>query len=114
MDEAERLCDRLVVIDHGSVVAAGSPGGLIDEFGGGVRVRFTHAGDPLPWLPAVPHVTAVDNDGARYEVRGDGPVLAHVGAALIGHGIEPMDLRAERPTLEDVFLALTDGGEPAA
>jgi ABC-2 type transport system ATP-binding protein len=108
MDEAETLCDRLAVIDDGTVTAIGTPQGLIDEYGGGVRVRFTHAGD-LPWLADVPHVGAVTRERDRHEVRGTGPVLAYVGAALVEHGIAPTDLRAERATLEDVFLALTDG-----
>jgi len=37
---------------------------------------------------------------------GDGPVLAHVGAALVSHGMEPTDLRIHRATLEDVFLRI--------
>ncbi len=109
MDEAETLCDRLVVIDHGRVAAEGTPQGLVDRYGGGVRVRFTSSSDVVSNLEALPHVSQISRDGSRYEVRGDGPVLAHVGAALIGAGVEPTDLRAERPTLEDVFLALTDG-----
>lgn len=109
MDEAETLCDRLVVIDSGTVVATGSPQELIERFGGGVRVRFTHGGDELGWLMHVPHVADVARDRNRFEVRGDGPVLAYVAAALIGHGIAPVDLRQERATLEDVFLTLTDG-----
>ena len=48
-----------------------------------------------------------DGKGPRVEVAGDGPVLAHVGAALIAHGMEPTDLRLEQPTLEDVFLNIT-------
>jgi ABC-2 type transport system ATP-binding protein len=71
-------------------------------------VRFTHAGD-LPWIPEVPFVTAVERTRDRYEVRGDGPVLAHVAAALVARGIAPADLRTERATLEDVYLAVTSG-----
>ena len=41
------------------------------------------------------------------EVRGTGPVLAEIGAALVSHGIRPPDLRADQPNLEDVFLAIT-------
>jgi ABC-2 type transport system ATP-binding protein len=108
MDEAESLCDRLIVIDRGMVVAEGTPQGLIGRFGGGVRVRFTFDGTAdVRWLEAVPCVTAVSRDRDRYEVRGDGPVLAYVAAALVEHGIVPADLRVERTTLEDVFLALT-------
>ncbi len=108
MDEAETLCDRLVVIDSGTVVAEGSPQGLIERYGGGVRVRFSHDGDELGWLSEVSHVTSVSRDRHRYEVRGDGAVLAYVAAALVARGIAPVDLRQERATLEDVFLALTE------
>ena len=44
------------------------------------------------------------------EVEGSGPVLAVVAAALVNHGITPSDLRAEQPTLEDVFLTITGHG----
>lgn len=109
MDEAETLCDRLVVIDAGRVAAEGSPQELIDRYGGGVRIRFTSDHPDLEWLSGVPHVTTMEKDRDRYEVRGDGPVLAHVAASLVEHGIAPTDLRGERATLEDVFLALTEG-----
>ncbi len=111
MDEAETLCDRLVVIDRGVVVATGSPQQLIDLHGGAVRVRFTAHGD-LGWLAGVPHVRHVIADRDRFEVQGEGPVLTHVAAALLSHGIEAPDLRVERATLEDVFLRLTE--QPAA
>ncbi len=107
MDEAERLCDRLVVIDRGAVTAEGTTQDLIDRFGDGVRVRFTYDGPDLTWLTEVPHVATVHRDRSRFEVAGSGPVLAHVAAALVARGIAPADLRAERATLEDVFLALT-------
>lgn len=110
MDEAETLCDRLVVIDGGTVIAEGSPQGLIDRYGEGVRVRFSADGADLGWLTRVSGVREVLNDRGRYEVRGDGPLLANVAAALVGKGIAPLDLRAERATLEDVFLSLTRGG----
>ena len=108
MDEAEKLCDRLVVIDDGRLKAIGSPQQLIDQYGGGVRVRFSAEGADLRWLGEVTGVTEVIDDRGRYEVRGNGPVLAHVAAALVSHGLAPTDLRAERATLEDVFLSLTD------
>ena len=114
MDEAETLCDRLVVIDDGRVKAEGSPQQLIQTYGGGVRVRFTADGVDLSWLQTVTGVTDIDHDRGRYEVRGNGPLLAHVATELVSHGLAPMDLRAERATLEDVFLSLTSGqgGQP--
>lgn len=110
MDEAETLCDRLVVIDDGRVVAEGSPQSLIDQHGDGVRVRFSVSGDDFGWLNTVPNVKEVRRDRDRFEVVGDGPVLAHVAAALVARGMAPNDLRVERPTLEDVFLSLTETG----
>jgi ABC-2 type transport system ATP-binding protein len=107
MDEAETLCDRLVVIDNGIVIARGTPQELIDEHGRGVSVQFTAPGPQLDWLSTVPYVESVEREKDRYEVRGNGPVLAHVAAALVEHGQAPSDLRLKRATLEDVFLQLT-------
>ena len=109
MDEAETLCDRLVVIDKGVVVAGGTPGELIDRLGGGIRVRFTLDGEEPGWLASTPHLNSWTRDRNRYEVLGDGPVLAYVAAGLVEHGAVPADLRQERASLEDVFLRLTHG-----
>lgn len=111
MDEAESLCDRLVVIDEGTVKANGSPQELINRYGGGVRVRFTAEVEDLSWLSRVAGVGEVSEDRGRYEVQGNGPLLANVAAALVARGIAPMDLRAERASLEDVFLTLTQEPE---
>jgi ABC-2 type transport system ATP-binding protein len=111
MDEAETLCDRLVVIDRGTVIAQGTPQELIDQHGGGVNVQFTAPGAQLDWLSSVPNVESVQRDRDRYEVRGNGPVLAQVAAALIEHGQAPSDLRVQRATLEDVFLQLTSASQ---
>jgi len=107
MEEAERLCDRVAIVDAGRVVATGSPQGLIGEYAGGVHVVFTADAPDLAWLTDVPHVTSVQRHGPRVEVLGGGPVLAHVAAALLAHGLEPADLHLEEPTLEDVFLHVT-------
>ena len=109
MDEAEQLCDRLVVIDDKRVVAAGEPQELIDRYGGGVRVKFGHDGPDLTWLAEVPHVSGIQKERRGYAVTGEGPVLAYVAAALLERGLAPTDLRLERASLEDVFLAITDG-----
>ena len=113
MDEAETLCDRLVIIDQKRVVASGTPQQLIDDHGGGIRVRFTAPATDLPWLADVPYVSDVERDRDRWEVRGTGPVLAYVAAALIDHDLAPTDLRLERATLEEVFLAITEPDEAA-
>jgi ABC-2 type transport system ATP-binding protein len=107
MDEAERLCDRLAVVERGRVVALGSPAALIDEYAPEQCVLFTTDAPDLGWLSGLDHVRSVTRRGPRVTVRGDGPVLARVAAALVGRGVTPRDLRVERPSLEQVFLRLT-------
>ena len=107
MEEAERLCDRIAVMDAGRIVAEGTPQKLVSGHARYVTVMFSADAQDLTWLDAVPGVERVTRHGARVEVRGGGAVLAHVAAALVAHGIAPPDLRVEQPTLEDVFLTLT-------
>ena len=107
MEEAERLCDRIAVMDAGRIVAEGTPAQLTAQHAEYVTVIFSTDAPDLEWLKDVPHVDKVMRHGARVEVRGTGPVLAHVAAALVARGITPPDLHVEQPTLEDVFLSLT-------
>jgi ABC-2 type transport system ATP-binding protein len=106
MDEVERLCQRVAVINHGHVVALDTPARLVEQRAKQTRVLFTWGGEALPWLEALPHVHSVRQEGSQIEVMGDGPVFQHVAAALLQRGIEPADLRVERPTLEEVFLQI--------
>jgi len=107
MDEAERLCDRLAVIDRGCVTAAGNARDLVARARGGTRVRFTTECADLEWLRAVEGVTEVVRSGRDVEVHGGGALLASVTAALFERGIAPADLRVEQPTLEDAYVQLT-------
>jgi ABC-2 type transport system ATP-binding protein len=107
MDEAERLCDRLAIVDRGQVVALGTPQGLIDLHAPQVLVRFSTSEPDLDFLYRVPSVDSIQRRGDQVEVAGAGPVLALTAAALVERGVVPADLRAERATLEDVFLRLT-------
>jgi ABC-2 type transport system ATP-binding protein len=107
MDEAEHLCDRLAIVDHGRIAALDTPQGLINKLASRMRVVFTTDSDDLSWLDKVPHVTRVTRHGPRVEVEGTGPVLALVAASLVEHGIAPADLRLEQSTLEEVFLSIT-------
>jgi ABC-2 type transport system ATP-binding protein len=106
MDEAERLCDRLAIINDHRVVALDTPQGLIARYAPEVQVMFGTDEADLSWLASVPFVASVDVRGATATVTGCGPVLAHVGAALVARGLEPVDLRVRRPTLEDVFMRI--------
>jgi ABC-2 type transport system ATP-binding protein len=118
MDEAERLCQRVAVMDHGRIVALDTPARLVAQHATQVRVSFSWedasslpSSDALLWLEAVPHVRSVQRRGSQIEVEGEGPLFQHVAAALLQRGIEPDDLQVERATLEDVFLHLV--GVPA-
>jgi ABC-2 type transport system ATP-binding protein len=110
MDEAERLCDRLAVVDRGRVAALGTPQGLIDLHAPQVLVRFSTTAADVDFLYRVPGVETMSRRGEQVEVAGTGPVLALVAAALVERGILPADLRAARATLEEVFLRLTSHG----
>jgi ABC-2 type transport system ATP-binding protein len=107
MDEAENLCDRVAIVEHGKIIASDIPQGLIARHTSQVRVIFSSENTDLPWLEKVPGVKRVTARGQRVEVEGSGPLLALVAAALVEHGIVPADLRVEQPNLEDVFLKLT-------
>ena len=108
MEEAERLCDRVAIIDQGRVVALDAPDALIRHFHSEVRVRFSanNGFDPAPLL-AVPGVSRIERQGQEMLVYGTGALLARVAAALAERDLSPDDIRAERASLEDVFMALT-------
>ena len=107
MDEAEHLCDRVAVLDGGKMIALDTPQGLIDGLALPSVVRFTTFEPDLGWLEKLDVVESMTQHGEAVEIRGTGPVLALVASGLVAHGIIPLDLRVERPTVEDAFLALT-------
>ena len=109
MEEAERLCDRVAIIEHGRIVALDSPENLIREFGAESRVVFTAApGLDLEVLEGLSAVARTESIGDRVIVHGHGDELVvQVVNALSASGTPIRDLRTEQPNLEDVFLALT-------
>jgi lipooligosaccharide transport system ATP-binding protein len=107
MDEAEQLCDRLVVMDHGVIVAQGSPRDLIAEHSSRevLELRF-------PVDDHAPYAAQVEGLAERVEVLPDRLLLYvddgdRVTAAVHARGLEPMSSLVRRSTLEDVFLRLT-------
>ncbi|MEV1239253.1 ABC transporter ATP-binding protein [Nonomuraea sp. NPDC049750] len=108
MEEAERLCDRVALIDAGRVVATDTPTGLIAQVGGAQRLRFRPTApfsDDL--LLALPEVSEVARSGEQIVVTGTGDLATSVMLALARHEVVPADLRIEQATLDDAFLALT-------
>jgi ABC-2 type transport system ATP-binding protein len=108
MEEAERLCDRVAIMDHGRIVALDSPANLIRSHGAENRITFAADGACESKLQALAGVTRVDRDGGRVIVqgRGDG-LIGEVVNTLSANEFAFRDLRTEQATLEDVFLALT-------
>ncbi|MGW3602305.1 ABC transporter ATP-binding protein [Micromonospora sp. NPDC005161] len=114
MEEAERLCDRIAVIDRGRVVALDSPAGLVSAVVPEQRIRFRPSSpvdDRL--LTDLPEVSAVHRTGAQLVVTGTGDVLHAVTSVLARNQIIAADLRLEQSTLDDAFVELT-GHRPDA
>ena len=107
VEEADRLCDRVVIMRRGAVVAEGTPRAVAAGGGAATTVTFTDAELDIAPLRRLPGVVAVARTGPLVSVEGHGPVLAHVGAYLVAAGRPAGDLHANRPTLEDRFVALT-------
>lgn len=109
MEEAERLCDRVAIIDRGVIVALDSPQNLVDSLGDESRVVF-EANQPVDHalFAALPGVTRVEKIGERILVYGRkeglvGKVVNTLEAANLSYN----NIHSEQPTLEDVFLKLT-------
>ena len=114
MDEAERLCDRVAIVDHGRVIALGTPRELIARLGAEHVVEFTVTGGANGALDA----EALERlDGVRRARLHDGRwsleavVLARAVPAILGvlaaRGLPLEELVTHSATLEDVFVSLT-------
>lgn len=115
MEEAERLCDRLAIIDRGRVVTIDTPAGLMARATSGHRLRFRPSRpfeDEL--LTGLPEVASVTRTGDEVLVTGDENVLQAVTAALAQHEIRCIGLRVDQPNLDDAFVSLTGRSESLA
>jgi len=108
MEEAERLCDRIAVIDAGRLVAVDTPAGLVSTVDDTQRIRFRPSA-PLDEavLTALPEVSGVERAGRQLVVTGTGNLLHAVTSVLARKQIVAADLRVEQTTLDDAFVALT-------
>jgi ABC-2 type transport system ATP-binding protein len=111
MEEAERLCDRVAILDHNRIVALDTPAALIRNLGTEERVVFI-VEKPLPPVFEKNLIAAeIEIQGDRVVVHGKNerkvPLVSEVVGQLTNLGIQFRDLRTEQPTLEDVFLSLT-------
>ena len=108
MDEAERLCDRVALLDRGRIVAIDTPEGLAGRAGVDKRVRFvpsTSFDDRL--LTGLPEVRKIEHDGEHVIVTGSGDLANAVILTLAAAGVTAGELHLDTANLEDAFVALT-------
>jgi ABC-2 type transport system ATP-binding protein len=107
MEEAERLCDRVALVDSGRIVALDTPAALAESIQAGMTIRFlAPATFDTALLSALPDVTSVTRRGEAVTVTGNSNSLAAVTTTLARLEIAPRQLRVEQANLEDAFLTL--------
>jgi ABC-2 type transport system ATP-binding protein len=108
MEEAERLCDRLALVDRGKIVALDTPAGLVAKVDDRQRIRFRPSA-PIDHalLARLPEVTHVERAGNQLVVTGTGNLLLAVTTELARNQVVAGDLRVEQTSLDDAFVALT-------
>jgi ABC-2 type transport system ATP-binding protein len=113
MEEADRLCRRVAIMDHGKILALDTPSGLKQSLGADTVVTVKAAGDRERLAEVlsrdVDGVTRVrqSDDGIELHVRGGQRLLARVFEVSDAAGYEVADLSVAEPTLETVFISLT-------
>ena len=113
MDEAERLCDRLALIDHGTVIKLGTPEGIA-AIAGGSRVRFVPS-QPVDdkTLRAIPGVNEIERKAGYVTVTGTGDLAGSLINALAALGVRVSDVEARSGNLDDAFIKLTKDDAPS-
>jgi ABC-2 type transport system ATP-binding protein len=113
MEEAERLCNRVAILDHGRIIALDTPENLVGQLGMGTRIIFqVNKQDNAAFQPArigaIDGVRRVEQQGEEVVVYGHGDgLISAVILALETARLPVYNLRTEQANLEDAFLALT-------
>lgn len=108
MEEAERLADRLALIDEGRLVALDTPRGLVDSVGLEQRLRFTTTATiEDAWLTSLPEVTGLTRSNGEIVVTGNEKMLFSIVSLLASREIVPDRLQVDQTTLDDAFVAIT-------
>jgi ABC-2 type transport system ATP-binding protein len=108
MEEANRLSDRVALIDAGKLVALDTPAGIVGRLDAEQRLRFRPSAPfDVSILTDLPEVRSVDRSGPNLVVSGTGDLVHAVTAVMARHQIVANELRIEQADLEDAFVALT-------
>ncbi|MBP0456977.1 ABC transporter ATP-binding protein [Streptomyces montanisoli] len=115
MEEAQRLCDRVAVIDEGRLAALDTPSGLIARSSASTVISFTPS-RPLaePELYALPDVMSVAAPGGRVVIHGSDDTVNAVITLLARHRVTARQLRVTEASLDDAFLDITAGQDRTA
>ncbi|MGH9126101.1 MAG: ABC transporter ATP-binding protein [Acidimicrobiales bacterium] len=116
LDEAERLCDRVVAMRAGRILDQGSPAELVDRYGAWTAISFSTVSGAVPGPPAddelaarlarLPGVAELTRQPGRITITGHRSAIAHVGAELARAAWIPPDLSVRIPTLDDALVNL--------
>ena len=110
MDEADALCERLAIIDHGKIISAGTPAELKASIPGGylLRLRFNRAPEELlaqlRTLPGVSEVRTADHIATDVYADRGGPLISAIVGSAQAAGVELHDVHISEPSLETLFL----------
>jgi ABC-2 type transport system ATP-binding protein len=112
MEEAERLCDRVAIIEHGRIIEVGTPDELVQKYCPERTVVFTSIDEKVTErMRGLGEVERAAGSEATYTIRGAGDdFVTEVINVIAREGIRVRGFRTEIPTLEDVFLKLTGHG----
>ena len=110
MEEAERLCDRVALIDSGRDVALDTPASLAAQARGGKSVRFLPSAPfDEDLLTALPQVARLEHQGQHVVVTGSGELVNAVILTLAAAGVTARDVQLDASNLEDAFVKITGG-----
>jgi ABC-2 type transport system ATP-binding protein len=112
LDEADALCDRIAIMDHGEIVAEGTPAELKREISGdvvivGIDGSVPRAAEALDAQPFVTKLETPDEGGLRLYVDEGATAIPQILRALDGAGVALGSIELHRPSLDDVFLTKT-------
>ncbi|HZI95454.1 MAG TPA: ATP-binding cassette domain-containing protein, partial [Patescibacteria group bacterium] len=110
MDEADDMCHRVAIVDHGKIIAVGTPEELKRSVPGGylIRLRYERGTpeflDSLRTLPGITEVRAVTDAAVDLYADRGGPLIPQVVGRAVDHGVSILDVHISAPSLENLFL----------